>query len=359
MDFFLISKKNHSGTFSKRMLWWLFGWGWKLWLIIIIIIIIAIWIVYSRCKELIAYFKDRYLASDPKDSSCNGLNDSPHDDTHNDTKQQKSTYKFQWPFQSRDPLARTEDDILDRLENLEVKYYPTKYSNSKPPKKHQQYNAFNETMYMNEGYNRTFDDYLDNQGFEYPVKSDRSENLEPNITKVYITKPGNPSRLRINKINKTTDSINHYNELTNRLNALQRDEMPGEQHSNYQTQSWNKAESTGETICRRVLEDLYQKPYPVSRPDFLRNPETGRNLELDGYCEELGIAFEYQGEQHYKFPNIFHQNEADFISQIRRDKYKAKACELAGVYLIPVPYNIPYQDIRQYIIDRLPNDTTT
>eukprot|EP00414_Alexandrium_minutum_P004815 CAMPEP_0113830442 /NCGR_PEP_ID=MMETSP0328-20130328/6332_1 /TAXON_ID=39455 /ORGANISM="Alexandrium minutum" /LENGTH=103 /DNA_ID=CAMNT_0000798557 /DNA_START=327 /DNA_END=635 /DNA_ORIENTATION=- /assembly_acc=CAM_ASM_000350 len=34
------------------------------------------------------------------------------------------------------------------------------------------------------------------------------------------------------------------------------------------------------------------------RPSFLRSSKGGY-LELDGYCEELQLAFEYNGEQHY------------------------------------------------------------
>ena len=319
------------------MLWWLFGWGWKLWLIIIIIIALAIWIVYSRCRDLVTHFKDRYLTGDPDVNSTN---------------ESKPAHKILWPFQSRDPLAKTEDEILDRLEATEPGHrtFPN-YPDHVPSKKTsgRQYTSFNETMYMNEGYIHTFDDYLDNQGFD--TRPSNHQSRRPNV---YVTEPVNPSKLRINQ---TGQLIDQYDDLTNRLNALKRDDMLNVNYSKNSTGCWNKDESTGETICRRVLEDLYQRPFPSIRPNFLKNPETGRNLELDGYCEELGIAFEYQGKQHYNFPNDFHRTEAEFMSQKRRDIYKAKACELAGIYLIPVPYHIPDQDIRQYIIDCLLNVT--
>ena len=66
--------------------------------------------------------------------------------------------------------------------------------------------------------------------------------------------------------------------------------------------------SKGETECRKVLESIFGKPFPSSRPDFLRNPVTGgiHNLELDCYNHELGLAVEYNGIQHYKFsPYIY------------------------------------------------------
>lgn len=116
------------------------------------------------------------------------------------------------------------------------------------------------------------------------------------------------------------------------------------------------AESRGEAICRQVLEDIYKRKFPSTRPDFLKNPETGYNLELDGYCEELQIAFEYNGVQHYVFPNFAHRSEDDFRKQVRRDQYKIEACNSSGIYLISVPYNIPHNQIRDYIIYFLPEN---
>lgn len=115
------------------------------------------------------------------------------------------------------------------------------------------------------------------------------------------------------------------------------------------------AESRGERVCRQFLERYYQKPFPRIRPDFLVNPTTGRNLELDGYNPELNIAFEYNGYQHYTYPNRFHQTEKAFAQQVRRDGYKDEACRLAGVYLIIIPYTVPAAHIPQFIKRRLPH----
>ena len=100
----------------------------------------------------------------------------------------------------------------------------------------------------------------------------------------------------------------------------------------------NKAESRGEAICRQALEKIYNRKFPSSRPDFLQNPETGYNLELDGYNEELQIGFEYNGIQHYIFPNWIHRSYEDFEKQIRRDQYKINACDRSSVYVITNPY---------------------
>jgi hypothetical protein len=36
-----------------------------------------------------------------------------------------------------------------------------------------------------------------------------------------------------------------------------------------------------ELACKYHLENIFRKPFYKIRPDFLKNPETGRNLEID------------------------------------------------------------------------------
>ena len=120
----------------------------------------------------------------------------------------------------------------------------------------------------------------------------------------------------------------------------------------------NKFESRGEAITRQTLEKIYSKKFPCIRPDFLKNPETGQNLELDCYNEELSIAAEYSGAQHYVYPNSFHKSYDAFLQQLRRDEYKCRRCEEEGIYLIRVPYTIPFAQIPDYIWKRLPENRT-
>lgn len=112
-------------------------------------------------------------------------------------------------------------------------------------------------------------------------------------------------------------------------------------------------ESNGERITRRVFEYLFKKPFVRVRPEFLKNPESNRNLELDGYNEELKIAFEYNGIQHYCFPNGFKQTKKEFEQQLRRDKFKLEKCNEHGIYLITVPYSVPHENILHYVWHQL------
>ena len=126
--------------------------------------------------------------------------------------------------------------------------------------------------------------------------------------------------------------------------------------------NFNKPEDKGqwksEALCRRVFEDMFGMEFPSVRLNCLKNPETNRNLELDGYNEELGLAFEYSGIQHYQYPNPFHTSEEQFINQVRRDQYKREKFDEMGIYLITIPYNVPvkYEEIKDYIIYHLPQN---
>lgn len=54
----------------------------------------------------------------------------------------------------------------------------------------------------------------------------------------------------------------------------------------------------GEKICRIFLEQAFGVPFCKARPSWLKSV-AGTQLELDGYSEDLGIAFEHQGRQHH------------------------------------------------------------
>lgn len=114
-----------------------------------------------------------------------------------------------------------------------------------------------------------------------------------------------------------------------------------------------------ENRCRQILENIYGKPFPTCHPKWLKNPNSkGGVLELDCYNEELGIALEYDGEQHYHFPNPWHKTKEDFIKNKQRDLFKDEVCEMNGVYLIRVPYTVSYSKLEEYIRGQLPDEST-
>lgn len=106
-----------------------------------------------------------------------------------------------------------------------------------------------------------------------------------------------------------------------------------------------------EDICREIFEELLNEEFPSCRPDWLKNPNTNRNLELDGYCEKLKLAFEYDGEQHFVYPNSFHKSKKEFVDQRKRDDLKERICKIKRIYLIRIPWYV--KDLEQYIRDEL------
>jgi hypothetical protein len=90
-----------------------------------------------------------------------------------------------------------------------------------------------------------------------------------------------------------------------------------------------------EPRCRAWFENYFGKLFPKSRPKWLRNKG---QMELDGYCEELKIAFEYNGVQHYAYRKKFSRTAENLEDQQHRDCLKIKLCAEYGVKLVVVPY---------------------
>ena len=95
----------------------------------------------------------------------------------------------------------------------------------------------------------------------------------------------------------------------------------------------NKVTFVGEERTRLIFETQFQQSFSSIRPDWLKSEKSGRNLELDGFCEDLKIAFEYQGRQHFSNSTQF---GGDYEFQYVRDKLKAQLCAEHGVQLITI-----------------------
>jgi hypothetical protein len=108
-----------------------------------------------------------------------------------------------------------------------------------------------------------------------------------------------------------------------------------------------------EERCREIIQEIYNLPFKKVRPDFLKNPKTGRNLELDMYNDVLKIALEYNGIQHRTYAPYFHKSPLDYDAQVERDALKIKRCGEEGVTLITVPDTVRYNEMEAFIRSEL------
>ena len=122
--------------------------------------------------------------------------------------------------------------------------------------------------------------------------------------------------------------------------------------NNVQNGKWCPTCSTGygERICRVYFEDLFSQPFPSTWPNWLIINGTRR--QLDGYCPQIRLAFEHQGEQHYKKLLGTYFARTSLLHRKKVDREKMRLCHENGVKLIQVP-GIPTMtklaDLREFI----------
>lgn len=105
------------------------------------------------------------------------------------------------------------------------------------------------------------------------------------------------------------------------------------------------AGSYGERITRFVFESIFNDKFPTVRPKWLIH--STKPLELDGYNKKLKIAFEYQGQHHYR--EVGHYKMA--LKEVqKRDAIKVKICNEMGIKLIIIPYELDFEKLPSEII---------
>lgn len=90
-----------------------------------------------------------------------------------------------------------------------------------------------------------------------------------------------------------------------------------------------------ENIVRSIFEQLTGFNFPKSKLNCLKL-NNGKYLELDGYCQELSVAFEHHGLQHYE-KTYFHKNKKSFEQAQKRDLLKLEICRNNNIKIIIIP----------------------
>jgi hypothetical protein len=97
-------------------------------------------------------------------------------------------------------------------------------------------------------------------------------------------------------------------------------------------------------MARAAFQQIFGMSFPKKRPKWLRNSR-GRQMELDGFNEILGIAFEYQGIQHFK--KGFYGGDID--QRIADDLRKVELCSKNQVTLFHLTHEMDPSTFKGHI----------
>jgi hypothetical protein len=97
------------------------------------------------------------------------------------------------------------------------------------------------------------------------------------------------------------------------------------------------SDGSGEESTRVCFQKIFRRRFPKKRPEWLEVGGRGARLELDGYNARMGVAFEYQGQQHYRQIPFFFKNKSSFARRILLDRRKSRLCRQHGVKLVEIP----------------------
>lgn len=95
--------------------------------------------------------------------------------------------------------------------------------------------------------------------------------------------------------------------------------------------------------ARKILYELF--PTMKILEEVPIKPRGTKTQYLDFYINQIKLAVEVHGQQHYKFNTMFHASARDFLNQKRNDTDKEDWCILNGITHIELPYN---EDIEQW-----------
>lgn len=102
------------------------------------------------------------------------------------------------------------------------------------------------------------------------------------------------------------------------------------------------------------LKDISNRLLPANPTDV----PWLKGLHLDGYNDDIKLAIEYQGIQHYSYPNYYHRDISEFNKQLYNDRAKVRRCKRNSVKLLVIPHTLSYknyEEMYKFIYKKLKN----
>jgi hypothetical protein len=105
-----------------------------------------------------------------------------------------------------------------------------------------------------------------------------------------------------------------------------------------------------------VSQALGDMPYVTEWSSDLFRTANGGFFRFDGFFPEIRLLVEFQGHQHYTFPNAFQRKETDrpeFEAMRERDQRKRALIEShGGFFFLEIREDEPFKNVR-YVRTRL------
>jgi hypothetical protein len=111
---------------------------------------------------------------------------------------------------------------------------------------------------------------------------------------------------------------------------------------------------TREEQIRFCFSQLFGQEFPKKNPSWLRQ-KNGEPLHFDGFNQDLMLAFEHDGEQHFTHIKHFHPTLEDFQAAQKRDEIKNMLCEENDVDLVRIRFDEQLADVPAVILEKLSN----
>lgn len=119
-------------------------------------------------------------------------------------------------------------------------------------------------------------------------------------------------------------------------------------HDTWCPQCANRVTGASEEVFRGIIERELSAQFPNVWLDWLVS-DKGYRLSLDGYNEDMQIAFEFQGVQHFKVVDWFERENSNLARRMILDDIKRFTCRDKGILLLEPNYLMSENDMVELV----------